>query len=372
MYLEKVTEFYKENVVESENAQMVIAYLKEHIVYLIIPLLILPLIMSFWIGKRSANRAKYFSVKLKKSKIHIGEIKNTSRVLKEREVTLMFAQRVYIIFTGFIFTILIFDYFLLNKVILEHVLDIDTNIVLFNPRGMDYETGLKVFGFLGMVIIGILLKLLIRYIRNKNKLIAKKIETEQRVISNLIAKFMDGLGSNFKAIVKNYLEQEHKNQLKALQTHSDNLEVQFETEQPENRNLKNIKEFYEKVYRAIKDFKWCKFCMNQIKNKRENPLANHRRTRTIYNTTLLHSKSTSKNGDDADKKSKGEISEINCSRPMSDINNNLLNENLGSDNDNKNTVMGEGIVCGRLCLKKLFQHVLDMKRQFEDFPTYQD
>lgn len=361
-YFQIVKSAINENIINTKQFQTFIIFSESYLHLIAIPLLIIPLVISFWLGQKSANRAKFFSQKLKKVRAHVKAIKNTASNLESRLTTLKFLQRIYkyLLLMAILFSLV--DYFLMEKIFLKKIFDIDLSLVLTGV--VDIEEIAKIAGIFVTVSFHFILKFFIRYTKAGQEHVVEQIQTEEKIISDLVTKFMEGLGENFKNIVKRYLQLEYNSELKALENHFENLQEQFENEKPEVEKVEKISNFFGEIYIEIKKFNWCKKCINQIKNKKT-PKKNYEGIKTVYHKTQ------GKNFSDEENSSNGQVSSENfkssdCGgrRPMSEAN--MIGGLYRPENDNRNGMGGEEIICKEECLKKLFKQVLDLRRKFED------
>ena len=338
--------------------------------------LVIPIYLAFRLGKRRANRAKYFSKKLATSRKYINRIKKSIKIYK-RNQKLISSTISFLLISVIIFSCLFFlDYFFLFGLFFGSILKV-----------VDF----KIFVAILAVVLGFnyLLKRLLGYMSAIEKRLKEKVYSEEKLVMKFTQKFIKGLGGQYQDVLKDYFVKNSQQEFVKVKENFDRLELDYNQEKEGLEAIDNLWKFYREVVSEINDFEWCSECRS-VKT-RARGISN---IKTLTEASLFNPNSEAGNQSNSDNKSKngkieagngvdgakglGKIRRRNSKlrktkqRSLSaqkDGSGKVLDADsidlLKVDQSQAAEALKDRIVCKALCLRKYFGMMVNMRKKFE-------
>ena len=102
------------------------------------------------------------------------------------------------------------------------------------------------------------------YLLSKRSDFSKHMRTEQKIVTELTIKFLNGLGPEFKKAIKAYIQEKCTHELNQAEDFSDEMLGILTQEEKMNDHVTEINSFYSKIVKNIVHFEWCLECREAI------------------------------------------------------------------------------------------------------------
>jgi hypothetical protein len=101
------------------------------------------------------------------------------------------------------------------------------------------------------------LKKLLAYFHSKKQEISKNIKTEQKIVTELTIKFLNGLGPEFKKAIKAYTVEKCTEDLEQAKEYFKEMTQTMIEEEKRNIQVNKVNNIYANTVKNIVSFEWC-------------------------------------------------------------------------------------------------------------------
>lgn len=242
----------------------------------------------------------------------------------------------------------VLDYFFLDKITLTKLVE--------NFSALYLEV------FIGsLAAIWYTLKYFQKYLKAKKSDFNLHMRAEQKIVTDLTIKFLDGLGPEFKKAINAYIQEKFSLELEQTKEYSIEMENELASEEETNIKVNKVNNFYGRIVKSIVSFEWCQECKKNIKRQRaqKNKLCDSpEREDTIFgDSTQINEKKIQKEALSA---VDGKVVKNRLR-----LNSNAKEKELQTSESEKESELSELCVCSNLCKRKYFSVFLKMKKEFK-------